>query len=191
MTARLISTRGRVARLLLAAIVVALSSVFLLAPSSSALSSAQAIRAAAPYPPVFCPTISISTTHPFPGETITISGQGFDGVQSLTLVLTPGNVVLGHVATSTAGTFTTHVTLPAGVTGSKVIRADGSGSDCPVDSINIQVSSNPPPHNPTNLPFTGVDVLTALAIALALIGVGLLLTRGGRRSYSGAHSHHH
>ncbi|HEV7193278.1 MAG TPA: hypothetical protein VGN35_08740 [Jatrophihabitantaceae bacterium] len=173
---------------ILVAMFAALSSLFLVAQSAAA-SAPSGNRAAAPYPPVFCPTIAVSTTHAFPGETIAVTGQGFDGVQALTLVLTPGNDVLGHVSTNSAGTFSTHVTLPAGATGTAVIHAEGSGSACPVGPIQIGISSGTP-HTPQSpLPFTGVDVLTAIAIALALIGVGLLLTRGGRRSRSHHRAH--
>lgn len=177
---------GRWTGTILVGLLVAVASFLLVAPSSAGARSVSGARAEAPYPPVFCPTIAVSSTHPFPGQTITVTGQGFDGVQSLTLVLTPGNDVLGHVKTSAAGSFSTQVTIPTGVTGSRVIRAEGSGSDCPVDPISIEVSSNPTPASGSPLPFTGVDILTALAIALALVGIGLLLTRSGRRSHRGA-----
>lgn len=179
---------------LLVALLLGVLSLFavLQVPAGAAVEPHVAARAAtsAPYPPQFCPTISISTTHPFPGQTITIRGQGFDGGQALTLVMTPGDDVLGHVSTSAAGGFSTQVTLPHDVTGNRVIRAEGSGSDCPVNPIQIGINSNPTPTPQPPLPFTGVDILTALAIALALVGVGLLLTRGGRRSYRGAHGRH-
>ena len=181
------TARGRRTGSILVALLVAVASFFLLSPGSAGASATSGIRAAAPYPPVFCPTIAISSTHPFPGQTITITGQGFEAAQSLTLVMTPGNYTLGHVTTTAAGTFSVQVTLPAGVTGSRVIRAEGAGSDCPVDPIQIQISSNTTPTSQSPLPFTGVDILTALAIALALVGIGLLLTRSGRRSYHGAH----
>lgn len=194
MSPRFLATRGgRTVGLVTALLVAAIALLFAGSLSATATPPAARPLAAAttpaPYPPVFCPTIAVSTTRPYPGETIAITGQGFDGVQSLTLTLTPGDYVLGHVTTTSAGTFSTHVTLPAGVTGNRVIHAEGSGSDCPVDPIQILVSSGTtPPGHP--LPFTGVDILGALVIALALIGIGVLLSRGGRRRYQGVHARH-
>lgn len=192
MSAGSVASVRRRAGVLLVAVIAMLASLVLLGSGTASARPAAAVAASssAPYPPVLCPTIAISTTHPFPGETITITGQGFAAGQALTLVMHTTTYVLGHVTTSAAGTFTAQVTLPAGVTGNHVIIAEGSGTDCPVDPIQILVGTPTSPGSGSPLPFTGVDILTALAIALGLIGVGLLVARGGRRSYRGAHTRH-
>ena len=69
-----------------------------------------------------------------------------------------------------------------------VIRAVGTGlGNCPVDPIQINASGagGTSSSNGGGLASTGVDILTGIAIALALVGAGVLLTQGGRRR------HHH
>jgi hypothetical protein len=157
------------------------------------VSAGQNAAATAPYPPQFCPTIAVSTTTPFPGEVITVTGSGFKADQSLTLVLQPSPVTtLAHVTADSSGAFSTRITLPAGASGSHVIVADGSGSSCPVDPIQIQVAGTS--HSPSGgggLASTGVDILVAVAVALSLICAGLVLTRGGRRRHRSAHAGRH
>jgi hypothetical protein len=140
--------------------------------------------------PVTMPTLSISTTTPFAGQTITVAGAAFAPNRALTITLRPKSTVLANVTTAANGAFSTKVTIPANVTGTQTIAtsAGASAAGCPLDPITIQIASvvTTPPTSP--LGSTGVDVLTAVAVALVLICAGLMLTRGGRRHARGAHT---
>jgi IPT/TIG domain-containing protein len=173
------------------ALVLALAGLVLVGPVSPAQASgiASAIEA---YPPTICPTISVSTTKPAVGETITVTGQNFDPSKSVTLVLNSKTYVLATVKTDAAGSFSTKVKMPAGLTGSHVLSVKGAQSGCPADPIQIVIGGAPvtsPATGPNGGPpaFTGVDVLWLLLAAAALIGVGVLLNR--RRGADARHTH--
>jgi hypothetical protein len=123
-------------------------------------------------------SMSVSTTTPFPGQTITLSGQNFAPAGSnVTIVLDTG-AVLAHVTINSSGTFSVPVTLPAGVTGNHKILAQGQIT-CPPDPVQISIQAAGTQGG--GLASTGVDILTGLAIALALIAGGVLMARSGRR----------
>ncbi|MDT4938215.1 MAG: hypothetical protein QOG80_1886, partial [Pseudonocardiales bacterium] len=67
--------------------------------------SAAPSTTATPYPPS-CPIMSVSTTTPNPGQTITVTGSNFHPSVDLTINLDT-NVVLAHVLTSAGGSFST------------------------------------------------------------------------------------
>jgi hypothetical protein len=168
--------------------VVALTATF--APSAAS--------AAAPTPtPSFCQsypvgavpaaTLTVSTTVPFAGETITVGGTNFVAHESLTIELNSAPIVLAHVTTSASGSFSTPVTLPSGVTGTHTISVAGDTSSCPSSPITITINSAGTSSASGGLPNTGVDILTGLAVALALLVAGIALTGGARRR-SGRHS---
>lgn len=140
--------------------------------------------------PVTMPTLSISTTKPFAGQTITVAGAAFAPNRALTLTLHPASTVLANVTTDANGAFSTKVTIPANVTGTQTIAtsAGASAAGCPLGPITIQIASvvTTPPSSP--LASTGVDVLAAVVVALVLICGGLMLTRGGRRQARGTHA---
>jgi hypothetical protein len=170
-------------RLLLAAL---LASLFALVAVSAAPAEA------APYPPSTCPQLGVSTTTPFAGQQITVTGSGFAAGQSITLVLRSDVVVLAHVTADANGNFSVQVRIPADAEGAHVIAVQEDTSDCPVDPIQIRVQGHGTEGVTTpggGLAFTGFDAFAAIAIALALIGAGVLLSRGGRRRrHHSAHS---
>lgn len=136
------------------------------------------------YPPPSCPLLSVSTTTPFPGQTITIAGENFTPTADVTIKLDT-SATLAHVIVKADGSFSVPVKLAADLVGHHVISAVGVNlGKCPVEpiQINIQASGT----SGGGLASTGVDILTGIAVALALIGAGVLLARGGRRR----HSHH-
>jgi hypothetical protein len=153
--------------------------------------SAAAPASTTPYPPSTCPLLTISTTTPFPGQTITIAGTNFTAGVAVTIELDT-NVTLGHATADSSGSFSIPVTLPSNLTGNHLIRAVGTGlGNCPVDPIQIFASGAGPSSagNGGGLASTGVDILTGVAIALALLALGAFLTGSGkRRSSSGHHS---
>ena len=156
---------------------------------SPAVPSSASPRALA-YPPTTCPgTLSVSTTHPLPGETITVTGANFTAGAHVRLVLHTKVYDLGTFKADAQGSFTAQVTLPSGVRGRHlVIAVSGAAhiSSCPGVPIQIHspgaTSSGPGGHHGGNS-FTGVDILLIVLAAAVLLGVGVLLTRGGRRRH--------
>ncbi|MCU1656129.1 MAG: hypothetical protein JWO57_785 [Pseudonocardiales bacterium] len=155
-----------------------------------ALLGVSGVRAgAAPYPPAICAQLAVSTTTPFPGQSITVSGSAFAAHQSVTLILDTSSTVLGHVTASAAGTFSTSARMPTDVRGNHLITVQGDVSGCPVDpvQINVQSGAGSSSSGGGGLAFTGFDAVLAVAVALGLIGAGVLLSRGGKRRYSARH----
>jgi hypothetical protein len=162
-----------------------------LALASACLIVAGPAAQAVAYPPTICPTIAVSTTTPLVGEAITVSGVNFTANAHVRLELHTKVYVLANVTTSAQGTFSTSVTMPAGVVGSHTIVAIGGGAvpGCPAEPIQI-VKVQPPGgngggngggSNGGGTAFTGVDVLLLVLIAALLVGAGVMLNRGGKR----------
>jgi hypothetical protein len=143
------------------------------------------------YPPSVCPTLSISTTTPLAGSSITVSGADFVPGASVRIELHTKVYVLAHVTTSTDGSFSVKVKLPAGVTGDHTIVAiggtDTGASGCPAhpnqpivihDLGGASTSANGG-SNGGGTAFTGIDILALLAAAAVLLGAGVMLNRRG------------
>jgi hypothetical protein len=144
---------------------------------------------AATYPPTTCATIAVSTTTPRPGQTITVTGEEFQANAQVTLTMTPYGITLAKVTTDSNGKFSTGVTIPLDARGHQLIHANGPGKVCPADPIQITVSGGAGGGGSTGTggtggppAMTGVDVALLVGVALALLGAGVLFTRGGRRS---------
>ncbi len=145
------------------------------------------------YPPTTCPTLSVSTTTPLAGATITVTGSNFTAGAHITLELHTTTYVLAHVTASASGAFTASVTMPAGVTGAHDIVATGGASvpGCPASPIQaINLQARRPGHwcrgwrrrgGGGGTAFTGVDVLLLLAVAGGLVAVGVAFNSGGKR----------
>jgi len=131
-------------------------------------------------------TLMVSTTTPFEGQTITVSGTNFVTNEAIAIDLSGSPVA--HVTTSASGSFSTPVTLPAGVTGTQTISVAGDHSTCPASSITITIQGAGVSATSQGLSHTGVDILTGLAVAIALLIAGVALTGGARRKPAGRHS---
>lgn len=163
------------------------------------LSAAAAVAAPATvalaYPPNICATLSVSTTTPLVGESITVTGTHFDPNSTVRLELRPPGSTLGTAHSNAQGQFSIGVTMPANASGRHDIVAVGGnaapGPGCPADpsqALDIQStggassSGGPGPNGGGGGPaMTGVDIAGLIAAALALLGVGYLVNRGGRR----------
>lgn len=159
------------------ALLLALAGLVLVGPAATA----QPARHLA-YPPTTCPTLAVSTTKPAVGETITVTGRNFDAHASVTVVMHSRTYVLAKVRTDASGSFSTGVTMPAGLTGHHIIQATGAQSACPADPIEIVITGTTTASAGTGGPgggtaLTGVDILGLLVAALAMIGAGVLLNR--------------
>jgi alpha-L-fucosidase len=141
------------------------------------------------YPPTTCPgMLSLSTTTPLAGETITVTGADFTPGAQVHLVLHTKVFGLGTFKADSQGGFTAQVTLPEGVTGGHVISATSGAphiTQCPGVHVQIHApagtSAGPPGHHGTS--FTGVDILLVVLVAAGLLGVGVALTRGGKQRH--------
>jgi hexosaminidase len=148
---------------------------------------------AAGYPPTTCAMLSVSTTHPLPGEEITVSGTNFLPNANVRLELHSPSYVLKTVTTNGSGSFTTQVKLPNGVFGThQLVAATGAPSTCPTPTITLHIqkhgaagSSAERGGSGGGTAFTGVDVLLIVLVAALLIGAGVALTRGGKRKRTG------
>jgi hypothetical protein len=171
-----------------------------LALAAASLVIAGPAAQAVAYPPTICPTISVSTTTPLAGEAITVTGTNFTAGATVRLELDSSATVLKTVTASGSGTFTTQVTMPAGMLGSHTIIASGGGGGpgCPSEPIQIVNAHGPGgggaggngggTNSGGGTAFTGVDVLLLVLIAGLLLTAGIMLNRGGKRRrqvYSG------
>lgn len=138
------------------------------------------------YPPHGCPgQLSVSTTHPLPGETITVTGTNFRADARVHLVMHTTTYDLGTFTANAQGHFTAEVRLPRGVAGNHVILATSGAAhirQCAGQPIQIHrpggVNAQPPGHGTS---FTGIDILIILLVAAGLLGAGVALTRSGKR----------
>jgi hypothetical protein len=160
--------------------------VLVLALAGLVVAPATVASATPNYPTTTCATLYISTTHPVPGASLTVTGKEFTANAAVTLKIVKPSIVLKHVTTDADGSFSTTVKLPDGLTGSRVITAVGAqDTTCPVDPIQLAIQGGSPngagvPSNGGGTAFTGVDVAGLVAIAVALIGAGVLINRRSR-----------
>jgi hypothetical protein len=150
-----------------ACIIAALVGLFAFSTASSAAPRGQTSG----YPPSTCSTVSVSTTQPSVHGTVVVSGSNFEAGTTVTVELHTTVYVLGSATVQPDGTFSLTVTLPSGVSGAHHIVVTGGDPDCP-NSVAINIGNGVSPHPPSK---TGVNIAVLLAVALALIAVGLLL----------------
>ena len=156
--------------------------------------------AATAYPPTICASLSVSTTHPRPGEAITVGGLHFRPHASIHLVLRPGSHDLATPRADGTGSFTSRVTMPAGLYGRYMIHATTgapNAAGCPADPFVIMhaqgyLGGSSPDNtggHEGGTAFTGLDVLLILLAAAVLIGAGVALNRSGKRRRLAASTH--
>jgi len=171
----------------------------LIAMSVTFVPMASAVAAAPSPTPSECATypigavpaaeLAVSTTTPFPGESIMVSGSNFVANEAITIELHSAPIVLAHVTTDGNGAFSVHVTIPSNLTGTHTIDVAGDHSFCPSSPVTITIQSSGTSPSGGGLPNTGVDILAGVAIALALLAAGIALTHGGRRKQHGPARH--
>lgn len=151
--------------------------------------------AAGPYPPSQCATVSVSTTTPHSGETMTVSGTGFTAGEQVTVELesTPRDV--GSATVQANGTFTAQITIPTDMYGKHQLIVTGGHPSCPVSAITLDIQSSAAlgeqigPNGGGGggggaLSSTGVQIALLLAIAAVALAAGVALTRAGRQKRS-------
>lgn len=135
-----------------------------------------------------CVTLSVSTTTPPVGGTITISGTGWGANDTVNITLHTATYPLASPTADASGAFTTTVTLPAGVSGRHTIVAvDPTTGQTASVAITIGAPSAAPGAAPGGggLSNTGVAVISIGALGVVLlVGGGLMLLAGRRRRVS-------
>lgn len=159
-----------------------LRAILALAVAAIGLFFAVPAASATAYPPTTCPSLSVSTTNPQPGETFTLSSSGMPAHAMVKIYLHSDPILLKTVETDASGSFTTTITLPDGVTGTHTIVAvpdKPMAPGCPPPSVTIDIQGKNT--NGGGTAFTGLDVLAMLLGAAVLIGIGVGLNRSGKR----------
>jgi hypothetical protein len=148
-----------------------------------------------PYPPGSSCTVSSSDHAVHGGDTVTITGSGFPANSTVQLsVHSSPDVSLGSVKTDAHGSFTDTVTIPKSITGTDhSIVASSASTSCSFDPFASSGVAGQQAQRPTlgvggvhaSRPAnTGFDAAIASAIALVLLGGGLMFVLIGRRRRS-------
>jgi hypothetical protein len=119
--------------------------------------------------------VSVSTTTPAPGGSLTVSGTSCTPGADITISL-DGTTVLKTTTADGTGAYSVGVTIPAGTsTGSHTINVEGAGCSG-VEAITVTASGG------GGLAGTGVAVIGIGALGVVLlVGGGLMLLAGRRR----------
>ncbi len=136
------------------------------------------------YPPGTAPTLSVGTTTPAPGGSLTISGAGLGSNLPGTITLHTTVVTLGTFTTDSSGGFTATVTIPSDVSGTHTLVAATSVASI---SITLDIGGAAAPNGTTKpgTAFTGAAVIGVGFLGAALlVGGGILLFAGRRRKVS-------
>lgn len=141
------------------------------------------------YPPSTCyPTILVSQTNPYVGDTIEISGQNFYPNEQVKLYIE--DVYVGAAQTDASGNFDPPAVVPdrPGPAVVKGVGATGKADDVATTDITIRTRANTATDGGGNgLSNTGVKVAGLGVVAALLIAAGAFLTRAGKRRGTTSH----
>jgi hypothetical protein len=155
-----------------------------------------AATAAAPacgtgYPVTTQATISVSTTNPFVGEKIEVSGACYHANEDVRITI--GGVFVGTAHSDANGAFDPSITVP-NLLGPQVLVGTGaSGEANDVDSLTLTIAASAVGGVSGNsgggggLASTGVKIAGLVLLAGALIGGGAFFATAGRRRKSPVH----
>lgn len=152
--------------------------------------------------------VQVSTNTVTPGQTITVTGEGFAPDTTVVLSLQPGGTQLTSVTTTAQGGFSVAVTIPSGLApGRYTIVATGACPSNPAISLGLSaqvtvtarpttVTTGPPTSVPPvstpapsaapapasgPLAFTGAETMATVLASLALIVAGSAVVLTSRR----------
>jgi hypothetical protein len=130
-------------------------------------------------------TISVSTTNPAIGGTLTISGSGWAAGETVILTLESSSFSLGSAIANASGDFSTSVTLPSGVSGDHTIVARGATSGATASAA-ICIGScggggSASSGGGGGLASTGLAVAAIGGLGVVLLIAGGLMLLAGRR----------
>jgi hypothetical protein len=114
---------------------------------------------------------------------LTVDGQGFAAGEQVVITLHTKTFTLATVTTDSSGSFSTVVTLPAGVTGNHQILATGATGDKASGHLTLSNCAGTAPQSAGTggLSATGVAVLSLAGLGLVLLVGGVFLVASGRR----------
>jgi hypothetical protein len=143
-----------------------------------ALTVATAGVALAAYPPD-APSVGVSDATVRPGDSITVTGERWEGGTSVSLSFHSAVVSLGSVTTASDGSFSTSVTIPSSATpGTHQIVAGGIASSGRSATARTDITVlGGVVTAPGSTAFTGahLDVWMVAALLLFVLGLGLLV----------------
>jgi len=149
-----------------------------------AVTSVHSKAAADPYPPTAGCSVSTSDTTVQPGDTLSVTGSGFPVDSTVQLAVhSAAPVGLGSVHTDTHGSFTDTVTIPSSITGTdhRIVASSGS-TTCSFDPFaNVHTVNASHDNASGRTAYTGFGAVSAIVIAVVLLGGGLVLLMLGRR----------
>lgn len=164
------------------------------------LTAAPALADDPQYPPQDDLKIEVSTTALCPGDSVTVSGSGFEAASSVVIELASNETNLGSATVDGEGGFSFESTIPeTQEPGDYTVRVSGTAADGSeaVETAALQVqdcdeagptTTAPGAAAPSDdddaagsLPVTGSDAMTLLKIGLALAALGGLLLALARR----------
>jgi hypothetical protein len=129
------------------------------------------------------PTVSVSTTTPAVGGSVTVAGSGFGAHDMMTIVLHTKAYDLGTTRTDAAGAFSAAVGLPDGVSGHHtIVVTDAATGRTQSISIEIGGAAGRSSESGGGLSSTGVAVIGLGALAVVLLVGGGLAMFAGRKS---------
>jgi LPXTG-motif cell wall-anchored protein len=105
-----------------------------------------------------------------------VSGNGFQSGSTVTVELHSDPIILGTTTVATDGSFTFIGVLPDGVVGNHEIVAMGTANNGTTISASTPITINQRDTQQV-LALTGTNSYSLLATALALIALGLVLSR--------------
>ncbi len=134
-----------------------------------------------------------------PGDSLTVSGNGFTAGAQVVVTIASEPVVLATVNANAQGAFSVTAVIPADFPeGNHTIKASGASPtgtlvlETPVQVGGAVASQSSPTTvagtaagSQGTLPFTGSSTLIMLAVALGLLGAGALFIVGYRRTSQG------
>lgn len=137
------------------------------------------------------PSIVLSDIEVMAGESVTVTGKGFETKEAVSLELHSDPVELATVTTNSSGGFSQVVTIPADTTNGKH-QIVASGADSGLEaSANIQITTtsgggndgdgNNTGGSDNDLSFTGAQVGGLIAAAILAVAAGIVLVSVRRR----------
>jgi LPXTG-motif cell wall-anchored protein len=133
------------------------------------------------YPPK-APSVGVSDATVTAGESVTVSGSGWQAGSSVSLSFHSAPTSLGSANVRADGTFSTGVTIPSSASaGTHLIVASGTASNGRQRSVSTEVTVLAAAGASGTTAFTGAQVQTWMVAAAVLLAIGIGLVLASRR----------
>jgi LPXTG-motif cell wall-anchored protein len=135
-------------------------------------------------PPVGDGPLAGAPSHATPGQSFSVTGDGFAGDATITFGIYSSPIVLGTSTANAAGQVTVTFTIPVGFSGQHSLVIAGTGANGAPRFLRSDVTVTTSPASAT-VAFTGpgenVSLLATLGLFVVLLGAVMLLRRRRRR----------